>query len=170
MMRNPEHRVSMAEFVRQAHQQQKEDKLAEAPVLRATTAVPTQILIVEDNREFLDYLISTLQQQPGLQIVGQTGDGRNAVRLAESLQPNLILLDIGLPGMNGIAAARQMLRVAPNSRIVFVTQESHREVVYEALSTGAHGYVLKTCASRDLLCALANVCGGDTFLSPSLRD
>src|SRR3954453_7420746 len=104
-----------------------------------TTAaiVSARVLIVEDSIPFLKYLVSVVLQQPALAIVGEVQDGLHAVSLAQSLQPDLILLDVGLPGLNGIDAARQIRELVPSARIVFVSQESSSEVVSEALGTGA---------------------------------
>lgn len=100
-----------------------------------------RILVVDDHEPFRESVALTLQEQPNLQVIGQARDGREAVRLAESLQPNLILLDIGLPGLNGIDAARRIRKLSPNTRIIFLTQESSGDVVREAFSLGAWGYV-----------------------------
>jgi DNA-binding NarL/FixJ family response regulator len=91
-----------------------------------------------------------------------------AVRQAKELKPDLILLDIGLPELNGIAAARQIRTVSPASKIIFVSQESGAEIVKEAISEGAAGYVFKTRAARDLLCALDAVLDDRNFVSASL--
>src|SRR5206468_510390 len=117
-----------------------------------TTAavVPARVIIVEDSVPFLKYLVSVVLQQPDLAIVGEVQDGLKAVSLAQSLQPDLILLDVGLPGLNGIDAARRIRELAPSARIIFVSQECSREVVEEALGTGASGYILKARAAQDL--------------------
>jgi DNA-binding NarL/FixJ family response regulator len=92
-------------------------------------------------------------------------DGFEAVRKAAELQPDLILLDIGLPFLNGIEAARQIRKLAPESKIIFVTQESSADVVEEALSSGAMGYVVKAEAASELLAAVEAVCQGRQFVS-----
>jgi len=106
-----------------------------------------------------------LGERPELQIVGEASDGLEAVRRAEELKPDLILLDIGLPTLNGIEAARQIRRLAPESRVIFLTQESSAEVVQEALSLGAWGYVVKARAGTDLLPAMEAVLLGKHFVS-----
>ena len=92
-----------------------------------------------------------LQEIPELQIAGEATDGLQAIRKAEELQPDLIVLDIGLPSLNGIEAARRIRKSSPDSKILFVSQESSADVVREALGTGARGYILKTDAGRDLV-------------------
>lgn len=136
---------------------------------RPSSTIPARVLIAEDNPLFLEYLSHTVRQQSNLVMVGAAKDGLSAIRSAECLQPDLILLDIGLPGLNGIDAARQIRQLAPEAKIVFVTQESSCDVIEEALKTGASGYVLKTRAQQDLLDALANVCRGKKFVSHGLQ-
>jgi DNA-binding NarL/FixJ family response regulator len=92
-------------------------------------------------------------------------DGLQAVQKAEELRPDLVLLDIGLPKLNGIEAARRIRKVSRGSKILFVTQESSAEVVRECLRLGALGYVMKECAARELLLALEAVCQGRQFVS-----
>ena len=92
-----------------------------------------------------------LKEIPELQIAGEVADGLQAIRKAEELQPDLIVLDIGLPSLNGIEAARRIRKISPDSKILFVSQESSADVVREALGTGARGYILKTDAGRDLV-------------------
>ena len=104
--------------------------------LRKTSA-DVRILLVDDNEPFRRFVASALRDQPNLHVIGEVGDGFEAVRQAEALQPDLILLDIGLPVLNGIGAARRMGELAPNARIIFLTQESSTDIVREALSLGA---------------------------------
>jgi CheY-like chemotaxis protein len=104
-----------------------------------------------------------LQEHSGLQVVGEVSDGLEAVRQAQKLQVDLILLDLGLPTLNGIAAAKEIRKLSPKSKILFVSQESSSEVVREALSTG-EGYVVKTDAGRELLTAVKAVLRGERFV------
>jgi DNA-binding NarL/FixJ family response regulator len=124
-----------------------------------------RVLVVDDYEPFRRSVCSTLEKRPALQIVGEASDGLEAVRRAEELNPDLILLDIGLPTLNGIEAARQIRSVAPESRIIFLSQESSAEVVQEALSLGAWGYVAKARAGSDLLPAVDAVLQGKHFVS-----
>jgi DNA-binding NarL/FixJ family response regulator len=127
-----------------------------------------RILLVEDFEPLLRYEISLLQENPEWQIIGEATDGLEAVQKAEALRPDVILLDIGLPKLNGIEAARQIRVIIPGSQIIFVSQESSAEVVTEALSFGARGYVLKVRAGSDLLVAIEAVLGGGQFVSSGL--
>jgi DNA-binding NarL/FixJ family response regulator len=91
-----------------------------------------------------------LQTSPELRVVAQAGDGLEAIRKAQELKPDLVLLDIGLPNLDGLEAANRIRQVAPDAKIIFLTQNSDKDVVRAALSNGARGYVLKTDASREL--------------------
>jgi DNA-binding NarL/FixJ family response regulator len=124
-----------------------------------------RILLVDDHEPFRHFVSSMLQQQANVQIIGEADDGLQAVQQAQALQPDVILLDIGLPGINGIEAARQLGEVGCNARIVFLTQESSPEVVQEALNLGAWGYIIKTQAGSELLPALEAVSRGQRFVN-----
>jgi DNA-binding NarL/FixJ family response regulator len=123
-----------------------------------------RILMVDDYEPFRDFVLSMLGTRPELRIVGQASDGEEAVRQAQRLKPQLILLDIGLSRLNGIEAARQIRTVSPESQIMFVTQESSDEVMQEAISSGAKGYIFKSKAAIELLAAVEAVLGGRLFL------
>jgi DNA-binding NarL/FixJ family response regulator len=100
-----------------------------------------------------------------LRVIGVASDGLEAVQKAEELQPDLILLDIGLPSLNGIEVARQIRKLSPKSKMLFVSQESSAEMVQGALGTGAQGYVLKRDAGRELLEGVNAVLRGEEFVS-----
>jgi len=128
---------------------------------------PVRILLVEDFEPFRNLIRILLEGKSGLQIIAEVADGQEAVHKAAELKPGLILLDIGLPSLNGIAAARRIRELSPDSKILFVTQESSPEVVQEALSLGASGYVVKTRVASDLLLAVEVVLQGGSFVSPT---
>lgn len=127
-----------------------------------------RVLVVEDFQPFRDFVCSALKEKPDLQVVGEASDGLEAVQKAEALQPDLILLDIGLPTLNGIEAARQIRKLVPRSKILFVSQDSSPDVVREAVCLGAMGYVIKAHAGSDLLAAIEAVCQGRWFVSNAL--
>jgi DNA-binding NarL/FixJ family response regulator len=124
-----------------------------------------RVLVVEDFAPFSQFIRSTLAERPDVQVIGEVADGLDAVQKAELLQPDLVLLDIGLPTLNGIEAARQIRKLAPESKIIFVSQESSCEMVQGALNLGAWGYVLKKKAAVDLLAAVNAVHEGRQFVS-----
>jgi len=126
------------------------------------------ILIVDDFEPFRRYACSMLKGRPEFRVVSQASDGLEAVQKAEEQQPDLILLDIGLPILNGMMVARRVRKLAPASKILFVSQESSPIVVREALGLGARGYVYKQRAHSDLLPAIKAVLGGAQFVSKSL--
>jgi CheY-like chemotaxis protein len=128
-----------------------------------------RVLIVEDYEAFRRLIRSALQQRAEFQVVGEVSDGLEAVQKAQELQPDLILLDIGLPKLNGLEAGRRIRKGSPNSRILFLTQESSSDVVREALGLGALGYVLKSRAQTDLLPAIEAVLRGEHFVSSALE-
>lgn len=127
-----------------------------------------QILVADDFEHFRQSISLMLQDMPELQVVCEVSDGLEAVRKAQELQPDLILLDLGLPKLNGMEAARRIRKLSPGSRILFVSQESSPAVAQEAFDTGAKGYVVKSDAGRELLPAVRTVLNGGVFVSSSL--
>jgi DNA-binding NarL/FixJ family response regulator len=123
-----------------------------------------RVLVVEDSEEFRQFICSSFGEGTKLQIVGVEPDGLQAVQRADELQPDLILLDIGLPSLNGIEVARQILKLSPQSKILFVSQESSTDIVREALGTGAHGYIVKIDAGSELLKGVNAVLRGEQFI------
>lgn len=104
-----------------------------------------------------------------MQVVGEAADGLEAVEKACTLKPDLVLLDIGLPKLNGIDAARQMRQALPAVKIIFMSQNNDRDVMEAVLRAGAHAYVLKIDAATELLLAVAAVLNGETFLSSGVK-
>jgi DNA-binding NarL/FixJ family response regulator len=124
-----------------------------------------RVLLVDDHEPFRRYVSSMLQEQTNIQIIGEAEDGLQAVGQAKDLQPDLILLDIGLPGIDGIEVARQIGGIARKARIIFLTQESSPEVVQEAFDLGAWGYITKAQAGAELLPAVQVVSRGERFFN-----
>ena len=124
-----------------------------------------RILVVDDFGLFRQSVVELLGKRPELQVVGEASDGLEALQKAIEWRPDLILLDIGLPSLNGIEVARQMRSLVSESKIIFLTQETSADVVQEAMSLGAWGYVVKTKAAVDLFAAVEAVLSGKTFVS-----
>jgi DNA-binding NarL/FixJ family response regulator len=128
----------------------------------------SRILVVEDYEPVRRFICSMLRERPGFQIVEEVTDGLEAIQKAGELQPDLIMLDIGLPSLNGIEAARRLRKLFPKIKILFVSQESSAVVVQEALALGALGYVVKAYAGSELLAAVEAVLQGRQFVSSGL--
>jgi DNA-binding NarL/FixJ family response regulator len=127
-----------------------------------------RLLIVDDHELFLDGLRKLLE--PDFDVVGAAGDGRAAVAAYLRHSPDLMLVDIGLPLLNGIEAARQVRHLAPEAMILFVTMQTDRIYVEEALRAGGSGYVVKQAAARELVKAIHEVLSGHFYLSPVIAE
>jgi two-component system, NarL family, response regulator NreC len=148
--------------------------LPNEPIKRYSDSVPRieqplssiRILITDDYADWRRQVLSLLQDRPDWQVI-EASDGLEAVQAAEDLKPDLILLDIGLPNLNGIEAARQIRQSSPHSKIIFLSQNSDLDIVRAALGTGALGYIRKIDARRELLPAMDAVLRGKQFISGS---
>ena len=125
----------------------------------------TRILVIEDFKPYRSLINSLLARNPALRIIGEARDGLEAVTQARQLTPDMILMDIGLPKLNGIEVARRIRKLVPAAKIVFLTQETAVEIVHEALSLGAWGYIVKAEAETELLKGLAVILQGKRFVS-----
>jgi DNA-binding NarL/FixJ family response regulator len=130
---------------------------------------PIRILAADDYEGWRRKIRLLLQVQREYQVVAEASDGLEAVQKAQELKPDLILLDIGLPKLHGIEAARLIRQLSPSSKILVLSENNDLDVVRAALSAGARGYVLKTDAQGELLPAMDAVLGGKQFLSSSLK-
>jgi DNA-binding NarL/FixJ family response regulator len=128
-----------------------------------------RVLVVDDYEPFRRVVCSRLESRPDLEVIGEASDGLEAVEKAQALKPDLILLDIGLPSLNGIEAAQRISRLIPTATILFVSQISDADVVQEALSSGAIGYVWKQDAGTDLLPGVEGALQGKRFVSSGIQ-
>jgi DNA-binding NarL/FixJ family response regulator len=124
-----------------------------------------RILVVDDFGPIRRFVCEALAKRQHLRVVGEALDGLEAIQKAVELKPELILLDIGLPTLNGLEAARQIRKLVPESKVIFLSQESSADVLQEALSIGAWGYVIKGGAETELLTAIEAVISGKRFVS-----
>jgi DNA-binding NarL/FixJ family response regulator len=129
---------------------------------------PIRVLLVDDHEIARKGIRSVLTSDASLAVVSEAADGEEAVKRTEELRPDIILLDITLPGISGIQAARKIRVVSPESRIIFLSQHDSIQIAKDALSVGAQGYVVKSDAGRDLLRAIQTVLEGQTFVSRTL--
>ncbi len=128
------------------------------------------VLVVDDHDPFRRFVCSMLGRRQDLLVIGEASDGLEAVRKAEELKPDLMVLDIGLPTLHGIEVARRIGELCLECKILFLSQESSADVAQAALSLGAMGYVVKAEAGSELLAAVDAVCQGRQFISRGLRD
>jgi CheY-like chemotaxis protein len=124
--------------------------------------------VVDDYQPWRRFVSTTLQKRSGLQVIGEASDGLEAVQKAQELQPDLIVLDLGLPTLNGVEAARRIRKLSPKSKILFVSGNRSPDIAEEALRTGAGGYVVKSDGGSELLPAVKAVLQGKQFVSASL--
>lgn len=130
----------------------------------------TRILIVDDFEPWQHLVLWVLEPQTDLQVISTAVDGPEAVRKAEELKPDLILMDLGLPGMNGLEATRQIRIASPGSKVIFLTDHNEPDIVQAAFAAGASGFVLKSEFRADLVPAVRAVLLGQRFISRSLTN
>jgi two-component system, NarL family, response regulator NreC len=126
-----------------------------------------RVLVAEDHR-LIGEGIASLLRAAGLELVGEAVNGLEAVWLAESTNPDVAVLDISMPGLNGIDAARAIQRACPNTKTIVITMHNEDGYVIDALRAGVGGYVLKSQTAADLLTAIHQVCQGSIYLSPAI--
>jgi two-component system nitrate/nitrite response regulator NarL len=141
-----------------------------SPDIVNVVATPARLLVVDDHAVVRQAICALLSRDPTLDVICQTSDGEQAVIKAAELQPDIVLMDIGLPGISGIEAARQIREVSPQSHIIFLSQHDALEVAIEAMKVGGHGYVTKVDAAKELLKAIQSIRAGTPFMSQRIRD
>jgi DNA-binding NarL/FixJ family response regulator len=129
-----------------------------------------RVLLADDHTLTRTGLRALLEKSAGVQVVGEAADGREAVKLAKKFTPDLVLMDLALPELNGIEAAQQIRKEVPQARILMVTMYAQRQYVLRALAAGASGYLLKNAAFAELLAAIQTVHAGRKYVSPPLAD
>lgn len=129
-----------------------------------------KIVIAEDHTILRAGLRALLAVQNGLEVIGEAGDGREAIRKVDTLQPDLLLIDLSMPKLNGIDAIREIKSQHPEIKIIVLTVHKSDEYIIAAFKAGANGYMLKDASQNELLLAIDYVINGKTFLSPSISD
>lgn len=131
---------------------------------------PLRIVIVDDHEIVRRGLRTALEAHERWQVVGEAGDGRTAVALVEELKPDVVVMDISLPELNGLEATRQLLNVAPRTRVLIQSMHESEQLIREVLSVGARGYVLKSDATRQLIAAIEALADGGTYFTSKVSD
>ena len=129
---------------------------------------PIRILLVDDQALFREGLRTLLSVHPDLEVVGEANDGQEALDMARSLKPDVILMDLRMPVLDGVTATRYFSETHPRCRVIVLTTFDDDEYVFEALRAGAVGYLLKDVSSEKLVEAIHTAVGGETFLQPSV--
>jgi len=128
------------------------------------------ILLADDHKIVREGIKALIEKQTDMEVIAETEDGRTTVQLALQLLPNVVIMDVGMPDMNGIEATRQIIANSPNVKIIALSMHSDRRFVAEMLKAGASGYLLKDCAVEELINAVHAVVENRTYLSPNIVD
>src|SRR5260370_24571922 len=129
--------------------------------------MPTRILLADDHALIRQGLKALLEKQ-GFQVVAEASDGQDALRSVDKTQPDIAIIDISMPVLNGVEAARELKKSSPKTKVILLTQHDEDQYVTESLRAGVRGYVLKSQAGEDLVHAIQEVCRGSIYLSPSI--
>jgi DNA-binding NarL/FixJ family response regulator len=125
-------------------------------------------VLLADDHQIVRQGLRALLEREGFDVVGEAADGREAVRLAQQSHPDVAILDLAMPSLNGVDAAKQIFQVSPRTRTILLTMHTEDQYVLPALQAGIKGYVLKTKAAGDLVQAIHDVSQGKTYLSPGV--
>ncbi|PWH19423.1 MAG: DNA-binding response regulator [Anaerolineae bacterium] len=127
-----------------------------------------RILLADDHTILRDGIRSLIEDEPDMEVIGEAEDGITAVKLADSLRPDVILIDLAMPLLNGLEATRQIRKNQPRAKILILTMHENEEYIRQVLAAGAMGYILKDAAARELLSAIRSVHKGEVVLSPAI--
>ena len=129
-----------------------------------------RILLADDHRIVIEGLKKLLEQESDIEVVGETGNGLSAIEIARQVQPDVVIMDIGMPDLNGIEATRQIVRECKETKVIGLSMHSAEKYVKQMLKAGAWGYLLKDCAGEELVAAVRTVAGGRKYLSPAVAN
>ena len=127
-----------------------------------------RVLIADDHKIMLAGLRSLLEKQTDFEVVGEADNGRKAVQMAQEKKPDVVVMDVSMPDLNGIEATTQIIESLPETRVIALSMHSDKRFVMGMLRAGASGYLLKDCASQELANAIVQVAGGKKYLSPEI--
>ncbi len=127
-----------------------------------------RVLLAEDHTIVRKGLRSLLDKESGIKVIGEAEDGRDAIKKTEALQPDVVVMDIAMPGLNGLEATRQLKKRFPEMKFIILTVHANEEYVLQTLRAGASGYLVKKAAPSELISAIQAVCQGESYLSPSI--
>jgi DNA-binding NarL/FixJ family response regulator len=125
-------------------------------------------IVLADDHVLVRQSLKSLLEREGIEVVGEAADGQEALKAVEALHPDIAVMDIGMPTINGMSAARELQRSAPKIQTILLTQHDEEEYVFEAMEAGVRGYVLKSQAASDLVKAIQQVSQGQVYLSPGI--
>lgn len=129
---------------------------------------PITIVIVDDHTIVRQGLMKLLEEEKGMQVIGEGMDGREAVKTVQALKPDIVIMDIAMPKLNGIEATRQIKQAGIETKIIILSMHDHSRYIRELLGLGVSGYLLKNAASKDIVKAITSAIKGETYLSPSI--
>lgn len=129
-----------------------------------------RVILADDHRIVREGLKGLLKKLPNIEVIAEAENGRNTVKLAQKMAPDVVVMDVAMPDMNGIEATRQIITSVPATKIIALSMHSDRRFIAEMLSAGASGYLVKDCASEELADAICTVAAGRSYLSPSIVD
>jgi DNA-binding NarL/FixJ family response regulator len=129
-----------------------------------------RIILADDHTLLREGLHALIKEQPDMTVIAEAEDGRATVQLAAKLRPDIIVMDISMPGMNGMEATRRILSKDPGVKVLALSMHTDRRFIVEMLGAGASGYLLKDCAVEELICAIHALAGQRTYLSPKISD
>ncbi len=127
-----------------------------------------RVVVVDDHTLIRQGIVGLLESQPDIEVVGQAGNGQDGIALAAELNPDVVLMDVSMPGISGLAAAKEIKGRRPDVAVLFLTIHDREDYLYQALRAGASGYVLKGADVNDLLAALRSAHRGEVYLSPAV--
>jgi two-component system response regulator NreC len=127
-----------------------------------------RILLVDDHRIVCEGLEMLIAEQRDMEVVGVASDGREAVRIAREVSPDVVVMDVAMPNLNGVEATRQLIEESPRLRVIALSMHGDKRYVRGMLSAGASGYLLKDCAGEELAQAIRTVVGNQVYLSPAI--